>query len=85
MVIEEQQLRFALEGCQPGSEYRRSEVRDMAGQVKDDLKMWGHEGHDVTLERVAPFFGNPDVLRFLFWCETCHVAHVALLPRGEAA
>jgi len=44
-----------------------------------ELREWGHDGHQVTVERITPYFGNPEVLRCSFWCETCHVSHHALI------
>ena len=53
----------------------------LAEQVNDELAAWGHAGHEVALERVKPFYGDPRVLRWTFWCEACHVSQVVLLPR----
>ncbi|MDE2745712.1 MAG: hypothetical protein OXI41_06965 [Chloroflexota bacterium] len=51
-----------------------------------ELREWGHDGHQVTVERITPYFGNPEVLRCSFWCETCHVSHHSLIamPSGRA-
>ena len=34
---------------------------------------------------MIPFYGDPRVLRWAFWCETCHVMQLALLSRPEPA
>jgi len=52
-------------------------------RANGELSAWGHNGHEVTLERVIPFCGDPGVLRWAFWFETCHVSQLALLSRPE--
>lgn len=47
-----------------------------------ELRRWGHAGHEVALERAVAYFADPGRLRCTFWCETCHVAQVVLLPAG---
>ena len=50
-----------------------------------DLRRWGHAGHEVALERAVAYFADPRTLRCTFWCETCHVAQVVLLPSATAS
>ena len=50
-----------------------------------DLRRWGHAGHEVVLERAVAYFADPRILRCTFWCETCHVAQVVLLPTASAS
>ena len=54
-------------------------------QVNIELAAWGHAGHEVALERVRSFYGDPGVLRLTFWCETCHVSQVMLLARPASS
>ena len=44
-----------------------------------ELDAWGHQGHQITLERAKAHFADPSVLRCVFWCDSCHVAQVVLL------
>ena len=53
----------------------------LAERANRELSRWGHADHEVTLERMVPFVGDPSKLRCTFWCETCHVSQVALLSR----
>lgn len=85
MAISERQLRLALDECQAGVEHRRGELTLLVEGANRELSAWGHEGCDVTLERMVPFFADPGVLSCRFWCETCHVEQVALIPRPAVA
>lgn len=49
-------------------------------QASADLRAWGHADHEIPLERAEPYFADPSRLRCTFWCETCNVAQVVLLP-----
>ncbi len=55
-------------------------VARLLEQAGPDLRRWGHAGHEVSLERAVAYFADPGRLRCTFWCETCHIAHVVLLP-----
>lgn len=84
MAITAEQVGAALAKAEPQAEYRLNGLALLAERANGELDAWGHSGHEVTLERVIPFFGDPSVLRWAFWCETCHVSQLALLPRPEA-
>ncbi len=56
----------------------------LAERANQELRAWGHDGHDVILERAEPFYGDPGQLRCVFWCKTCNVPQVALIPRPAA-
>lgn len=59
-----------------GAEGRR---RGLAREAARELRRWGHEGHDIQLERVSRMPGEPRTLRCLFWCEICHVSQLLVL------
>ena len=46
-------------------------------RANNELSALGHAEHQVTLERVIPFFGDPRVLLWAFLCETHRVALLA--------
>ena len=54
--------------------------------ANQELRSSGHGEHEIIVERIAPFFGDPDVLTWSLWCETCHVTHRALFaaPTGQS-
>ena len=83
MITEQQvQLEFAL--LEPEAAGGESRVSGVAEAVNDELDAWGHANHEVSVERVIRFYGDPGLLRWTLWCETCHVVHVALLERPAA-
>lgn len=84
MTITAQQVEAALAQAEPHISYQPSPLALLAARANNELNVWGHAGHEVTLERVIPFFGDPRMLRWAFWCETCHVSQLALLSRPEA-
>ncbi len=84
MTITAKQVEAALAKCEPQAEYRRSGLALMVERANAALSAWGHAGCEVTLERMIPFYGDPGLLRWDFWCETCHVSQLALLARPEA-
>jgi hypothetical protein len=49
-------------------------------QASAELREWGHSGHQIMIERADVYFADSNVLRCAFWCQTCHVAQVVLLP-----
>ena len=83
MTITAKQVEAALARAVPQAEYQLNGLALLAERANGELRAWGHEGHEVTLERVVPFLGDPRVLRWAFWCETCHVSQLALLSRPE--
>jgi len=84
-LITPQQVQLALELVEPQGSYAPSDFTLVAERANDELAAWGHAGHEVALERVVPFYGDPRVLRWSFWCETCHVSQLALLSRPAAS
>ncbi len=54
------------------------ELRGLAREAQRQLRRWGHEGHELTLERVARGPGSA-ALRCWFWCESCHVSQLLVL------
>ena len=84
MTITASQMAAALAEAEPQAEYQPAGLALLAERANGELDAWGHAGHEITLERVIPFYGDPGVLRWAFWCETCHVSQLALLSRPEA-
>ena len=80
-MITPQQVQLALRLIEPRSSYAPSGLSLVAERANNELAAWGHAGHEVALERVIPFFGDRRVLRWSFWCETCHVSQLALLSQ----
>ena len=78
-MITSEQVEAALQDAEPGVVYPREEIVVLAERANKELRAWGHAGHRVAVERVTPFFGSPSVLRWVFWCQNCHVSQVALL------
>lgn len=83
MTITPERVEAGLAQAAPETKYKASALALLAGRANNELSAWGHTGHEVTLERVIPFFGDPRVLRWVFWCETCHVSQLASLSRPE--
>lgn len=84
MTITADQVGAALADAEPQAEYQLNGLALLAERANGELDAWGHSGHEVTLEQVIPFFGDPGVLHWAFWCENCHVSQLALLSRPEA-
>lgn len=84
MTITADQIGAALARMEPQANYQLDGIALLADRANSELCAWGHEAHKVTLERVIPFYGDPRVLRWAFWCETCHVSQLALLARQDA-
>ncbi len=61
-VITPQQVQLALELVEPQSSYTPSGLSLVAERANNELAVWGHAGHEVALERVIPYFGDPRVL-----------------------
>lgn len=80
-MITTTQVAAVLKQNAPQLNYPASGLAFLAERANSELNAWGHAGHDVTLERVIPFYGDSRVLRWAFWCETCHVSQLALLSR----
>lgn len=75
------QVEEALSRSQPPLTYPATVLDQVARNANAELRAWGHTGHQITTERVAPYFGDAGVLLWNFWCETCHVSQLALLSR----
>ena len=75
------QVEQALAQVEAGESDEAQAAAVLAERVNHELAVWGHAGHEVALERVKPFYGDPGVLRLTFWCETCHVSQMMLCPR----
>ena len=80
-VLTTEQVEAALEEVEPSTRYPVGGIAQLVECANLELRTWGHAGHQVTLERIIPFFGDPGVLNWAFWCETCHVSQLALLAR----
>ena len=80
-MIAVQQVKQALTRVEAGENDEAGVAAALAERVNRELAVWSHAGHEVALERVTPFYGDRRVLRWTFWCETCHLPHVALLAR----
>ena len=85
MTITAKRMEAALAECELQAEYQLNDLALLAERVNGELSAWGHAGHEVTVERVLPFFGDPGVLSWHCWCETCHVSQLVLLARRGAA
>lgn len=66
----------ALAQADPRAEYQLNGPALLAERANGEFSAWEHEGHEVTLERVVPFLGDPSALRWAFWRETCHVSQL---------
>ncbi|GEM_PF-639749 len=84
MTITAEQIEAAPAEAEPQAEYQPTVLAPLAERANGELRAWGHEGHEVTPERVIPLHGDPGVLRWTFWCETCHVTQLALFSRPAA-
>ena len=81
VVLTTEQVEAALEEVEPSTHYPVGGIAQLVECANVELRTWGHGEHQITLERVMPFFGDPRVLNWAFWCETCHVSQLALLAR----
>lgn len=73
------ELAVALARAWPELAGRDDEAQKLAREAERQLARWGHgREHELFLER-ASGFGEPPVLRCLFWCETCHVSQLVVL------
>ncbi len=84
-MLTTEQVEAALERVDPSTRYPVGGLTQLVDRANHELNTWGHAEHQVTLERIIPFFGDPRVLNWAFWCETCHVSQLALLagPTGH--
>ena len=58
------------------------EALALAREAARGLRRWGHDEHEVQLERVSRMPGEPGSsgsLGCLFWCERCHVSQLLVL------
>jgi len=85
-VLTTESVWIALKHFNLRAGYSSSSLGRLVQLANRELREWGHDGHQVAVERITPYFGNPEVLRCSFWCETCHVAHHSLIatPSGRA-
>ena len=83
MTITAKQVEAALAEAEPQAEHQLNALALMAEQANGELEAWGHAGCEISVERVLPFFGDPGVLSWHLWCETCHVSQLALLARPD--
>ena len=68
----------ALERALPELSGDGSELQRWARAAQRELNRWGHEAHELTLERVDRGPGS-GALRCWFWCESCHVSQLLVL------
>ncbi|MDE2968092.1 MAG: hypothetical protein OXS30_11500 [Chloroflexota bacterium] len=78
-MLTTESVRTTLKQTDLHSEYPGDSLGRLVQLANRELREWGHSEHQVTVERITPYFGDPDVLRWSFWCETCHVSHHALM------
>ncbi len=71
--------RNALEQFGLEHRYSGSGLTVLVRDANRELGSRGHSEHPVTVERIAPFFGDAQVLDWTLYCETCHVSHHVLL------
>lgn len=79
MVLTTESVWITLEQVDLESQYPGGSLGRLVQLANRELQEWGHDGHRVTVERITPYFGDAEVLRCSFWCETCHVSHHALI------
>ena len=84
-VVTVQQVKQALAQIEAGESDEAQAAAALAERVNHELAVWGQAGQEVALERVKPFYGDPRLLRWSLWCETCHVSQVALLARPASS
>ena len=77
--------RTALEQSHLEDRYSGGGLTLLVRLANRELRSNGHGEHEIIVERIAPFFGDPEVLDWSLWCETCHVTHRALFaaPTGQ--
>ncbi|MDE2968452.1 MAG: hypothetical protein OXS30_13320 [Chloroflexota bacterium] len=63
MTIAAAQVGAALANAEPQAEFEQNGLAVLAERANGELDAWGHAGHEVTLERVIPFYGDTRVLR----------------------
>ena len=78
-MLTTESVRIALKQIYNEPRYSDRRLARQVGLVNRELNELGHHGHQVAVERIAPYFGDPGVLRWSLWCETCHVAHHVLM------
>ena len=72
----------ALERVLPELSVDESELQRWARAVQRELNRWGHEAHDLNLERVDHGPGS-DALRCWFLCESCYVSQLLVLNNPD--
>ena len=84
MAITTAKIEAALGRSLPAVEYDRDALALQGERAHGELDAWAHAGHEVSVERVIPFIGDPGLLRWVFWCESCQISQLALLSRPAA-
>ena len=77
-----ERLTQALAQARPDLVSDEGRLRALACEAARELRRWGHDGHELTLERVSRIPGAPGssgFLHCLFWCESCHVSQLLAL------
>lgn len=77
-----EQLAAAPERARPELSEDGRELQGCAREARRQLARWGHEEHELTLERVDRRPGSGG-LRCWFWCESCHVSQLLVLDEPE--
>lgn len=72
------QLAGALKRAQPQLSGAEGLTQELAHEAQRELSRWGHEGHELVLDRVQQPPGA-GALSCWFWCESCHVAQLLVL------
>ncbi|MDE2968458.1 MAG: hypothetical protein OXS30_13350 [Chloroflexota bacterium] len=75
-----EQLAGALEREQPQLSAAEGRAQGLAREAQRELSRWGHDAHELTLERVQRSPGS-GALTCWFWCESCHVAQLLVLDQ----
>ena len=73
-----EQLAGALERILPELSGNGAALLRWARAVQRELNRWGHEAHELSLERADRGPGS-GALRCWFWCESCHVSQLLVL------
>lgn len=77
------QLAEALARAWPQLAGTEGDAQGLAREAARGLRRWGHDDHDIRVERVSRILGEPGFLHCLFWCESCHVSQLLVLSETE--
>lgn len=78
-MLTTESVRIALNHSELNRRYTSRSLARLVYLANRELREWGHSGHQIAVERIAPYFGDSEILRWSLWCETCHVPHHALI------